>query len=237
MLEREGFRVGRDRVRRLWRRHGLRVPRRQIKRKSLGSSENSVVRRRAEHIDHVWTYDFVSDQTIDGRRLKILTIKGEFTRECLALEVGRTFTGKDIVGVLGELFLIRGRPRHARSDKGPEFIAKVVQGWLAEHNISMLYIKPGSPWENGVGESFNGKLRDELLNGELFTSLTEARVVLGDHRQHYNHHRPHSSLAYQPPASFASACRPAPPLALTPSPACTRKEKKIHPVTLTQPGT
>jgi len=242
MLQADGFRAGRDRVHRLWKLHGLRVPRRRIRRRRLGSSENGIVRHRAERIDHVWTYDFVSDQTTDGRRLKILTVEDEFTRECLALEVGRTFTGKDVVNVLRELFLIRGAPKHIRSDNGPEFIARSVRGWLDANEVGPLYIEPGAPWENGVGESFNGKLRDELLNGELFTSLTEARVVLGDHRRHYNHRRPHSSLGYQPPASFASACRQAPPLvlaalALAPSPACTREEGLVDSVALTQPGT
>lgn len=242
MLKDDGFRAGRDRVRRLCRLHGLRVPRRRIRRRRLGSSENSVVRHRAEHVDHVWTYDFVSDQTTDGRRLKILTVEDEYTRECLALEVGRTFTGRDVVNALRELFLIRGTPGHIRSDNGPEFIAKAVRSWLEENDVGPLYIEPGAPWENGVGESFNGKLRDELLNGELFTSLTEARVVLGDHRGHYNHRRPHSSLGYQTPASFASACRQAPPLglaslALAPSPACTREEGLVNSVALTQPGT
>jgi transposase InsO family protein len=242
MLKHEGFRVGRDRVHRLWRLHNLRVPRRRIRRKRLGTSENSVARRRAAHPDHVWTYDFVSDQTTDGRRLKILTVEDEFTRECLALEVGRRFTGRDVVGVLRELLAIRGAPRHIRSDNGPEFIAGSVRGWLGEHGVGPLYIEPGSPWENGVGESFNGKLRDELLNGELFTGLTEARVVLGDYRQHYNHHRPHSSLGYVTPASFAAACRPAPPLGLAalvlaPSPACTRRKDKVNLVALTQTGT
>lgn len=242
MLQADGFRAGRDRVHRLWKLHGLRVPRRRIRRRRLGSSENGIVRYRAEHIDHVWTYDFVSDQTTDGRRLKILTVEDEFTRECLALEVGRTFTGRDVVGVLRELFLIRGAPKHIRSDNGPEFIAKSVRGWLEENEVGPLYIEPGAPWENGVGESFNGKLRHELLNGELFTSLTEARVVLGDHRRHYNHRRPHSSLGYETPASFASACRQAPPLvlaplALAPSPACTRGEGLVDSVALTRPGT
>ena len=242
MLKDDGFRAGRDRVHRLWRLHGLRVPRRRIKRRRLGSSANGVVRHRAGRIDHVWTYDFVSDQTTDGRRLKILTVEDEFTRECLALEVGRTFTGRDVVDVLRELFLIRGTPKHIRSDNGPEFIAKTVRSWLEENGVGPLYIEPGAPWENGVGESFNGKLRDELLNGELFTSLLEARVVLGDYRGHYNHRRPHSSLGYMPPAAFASACRQAPPLALAslalaPSPACTRGEWLVNSVALTQPGT
>jgi putative transposase len=166
--------------------------------------------------------------------------------------VGRTFTGRDVVRALRELFLIRGTPRHIRSDNGPEFIAKAVRAWLEDNRVGPLYIEPGAPWENGVGESFNGKLRDELLNGELFTSLPEARVVLGDHRQHYNHHRPHSSLDYRTPAAFAAACRTpapaaaacgqAPPLglaalALAPSPARTREEGLVHSTALIQPGT
>ena len=242
VLRGEGFRAGRDRVHRLWRLHGLRVPRRRIKRRRLGCSANGIVRKRAEHIDHVWTYDFVSDQTVDGRRLKILTVEDEYTRECLGLEVGRRFTGRDVVGVLRELFLIRGVPGHIRSDNGPEFIAQAVRSWLEEHGVGPLYIEPGAPWENGVGESFNGKLRDELLNGELFTSLREARVVLDDHRGHYNHRRPHSALGYRTPAAFAAACRGAPALglaalALAPSPPCTRREQNVDSVALTQPGT
>lgn len=245
MLTSEGFRVGRDRVYRLWRLHGLKVPRRTIRRRRLGTSEGGIMRKAASRIDHVWTYDFVSDQTTDGRRLKILTVEDEYTRECLALEVGRTFTGADVVNVLRELFLIRGTPKHIRSDNGPEFIAMTVRSWLEQNDVGPLYIEPGAPWENGVGESFNGKLRDELLNCELFTSMAEARVVLQDHRQHYNHRRPHSSLAYRTPAAFAARCRQAPPLvparqaeqALTPSPVCTGEHNDLKSLALTQPGT
>jgi transposase InsO family protein len=207
MLEREGFRAGRDRVYRLWRLHGLRVPRRTHRRRRLGSSANGVTRHRAERIDHVWTYDFVSDQTTDGRRLKILTVEDEYTRESLALEVDRRFRSRDVIGVLRELFAVRGAPAHLRSDNGPEFIARAVRAWLEEHRVGPLYIEPGAPWENAHGESFNGKLRDECLNLELFTSLAEARVVTGDFRAEYNHRRPHSSLDYRTPAEFAAVCR------------------------------
>lgn len=164
MVKREGFRVGRDQVHRLCQRHRLRMPKRMIKCRRLDSSENGIIRRRSEHIDHVWTYDFVSDQTADGRRLKMLTVEDEFTRECLAIEVGRSIRAKDAVGVLRELFAIRGRPRYIRSDNGPEFIAKAVRSWLKESEVGPLYIEPGAPWENAFGESFNGRLRDECLS-------------------------------------------------------------------------
>jgi len=191
MLRRDGFRAGRDRVHRLWRLHHLRVPRRTIKRRRLGTAENGVVRRRAERIDHVWTYDFVSDQTADGRRLKILTVEDEFTRECLGLEVARSITSRGVIGVLRELFAVRGTPGHIRSDNGPEFIATRVRSWLEDNDVGPLYIEPGAPWQNAFGESFNGKLRDECLNLELFTGLAEAQVVVEDFRLEYNHRRPH----------------------------------------------
>ncbi len=207
MLRREGFRVSAGRVHRLWRLHGLKVPRRTIKRRRLGCSENGVVRKRAEGIDHVWTWDFVKDQTADGRPFKILTIVDEYTRECLACEAARSLTSGDVIRVLEDLFIVRGLPGHIRSDNGPEFIARRLRSWLEEHAVGPLYIAPGSPWENAFGESFNGRLRDECLNLELFGSLAEARVVIGDYMLDYNHRRPHSSLNYTPPAAFAAACR------------------------------
>lgn len=235
MLEQEGFRAGRDRVHRLWRTHGLRVPRKAHKRRRLGSSEGGITRHQAMRIDHVWTYDFVKDQTADGRPVKILTVVDEYTRECLATEVARSITGRGVIGVLRELFTLRGTPDHIRSDNGPEFIAGAVRDWLAVNHVGPLYIEPGAPWQNGVGESFNGKLRDECLNPELFGSLTEARVVIEDFRLHYNHRRPHSSLDYRTPAAFASACRRATPLRLAPlacapSPAGTREEVQSVPL-------
>jgi putative transposase len=237
MLEQDGFKAGRDRVHRLWRRHGLKVPRKTHKRLRLGTAENGVARRRAAGPNDVWTYDFVKDQTTDGRSLKILTVVDEYTRESLTVEVERSFTSRDVVRTLRELFELRGAPAHIRSDNGPEFIAHAVRDWLAANRVGPLYIEPGAPWQNGVGESFNGKLRDECLDLELFTGLREARVVIGDYRLHYNHHRPHSSLDYRTPAAFAATCRQAPPLglaalALAPSPACTWEEGEVHSVPL-----
>lgn len=228
LLDEEGFKAGRDRVHRLWRRHGLGVPRKTHKRRRLGGIENGITRHAAARIDHVWTYDFVKDQTTDGRPIKMLTVVDEYTRECLACPVARNFTSADVVRTLRALFATRGVPTHIRSDNGPEFIAKKVRSWLEENKVGPLYIEPGAPWQNGVGESFNGKLRDECLNLELFTSLAEARVVIGDYVEHYNTRRPHSSLDYRTPAAFASACRAAPPLGvaalpLAPSPHGTRE--------------
>ena len=207
LLRSEGFRVNVKRIYRLWRKEGLKVPQKQRKKKRLGCSANSCVRHRAEHIDHVWAYDFVSDQITDGRTLKFLTVEDEYTREALAIEVERSITSTDLIETLRYLFEVRGAPKFIRSDNGPEFIAQALRRWLAESGVGTLYIEPGAPWENGFNESFNSRFRDELLNGELFTSLKEAKVVTEDYRLEYNHRRPHSSLGYQTPAAFAAACR------------------------------
>lgn len=199
--------VNRKRVHRLWRREGLRVPTRQRKRKRLGHGGNSCTRRKAEHPGHVWSYDFVMDQTSDGRRLKLLPVVDEFTRECLAIEVERRLTAADVVATLRFLFELRGAPRFIRSDNGPEFIADAVKAWLRDSGCGTLYIEPGSPWENAYVESFNGKLEDELLNREQFETLKEAKVLVEDHRLEYNHRRPHSGLNYLTPAAFAASYR------------------------------
>ncbi len=204
LLRRDGFRVNRKRVYRLWRKEGLKVPRKQRKRRRLGHSGNGCMRHGAERINHVWCYDFVSDQTVDGRTVKFLTIEDEYTRECLAIEVERSITSREVIETLRYVFEVRGAPQHIRSDNGPEFIAKALRRWLAESGVKTLYIEPGAPWQNGFNESFNGKLRDELLNGELFTNLQEAKVVTEDYRLEYNHRRPHSSLGYETPAAFAA---------------------------------
>jgi len=209
LLRREGFRVNVKRIYRLWRQEGLKVPRKQRKNRRLDSSVNGCVRHRAERINHVWCYDFVSDQTVDGRTLRFLTIEDEYTREALAIEVARGITSRDVIETLRYLFEIRGVPQHIRSDNGPEFIAKGLRAWLADAGVKPLYIEPGSPWENGFNESFNSRLRDELLNAELFMNLKEAQVVTEDYRLDYNHHRPHSSLGYATPAEFAAESRAA----------------------------
>ena len=200
-----GWRVNFKRVHRLWRQEHLQVPTKQHKRRRLpGTSGNSCVRHRATHRNHVWSYDFLMDRTEDGRQLKLLVVIDEFTRECLAIEVGRTFTSRDVKLTLQYLFAVRGAAEHVRSDNGPEFMARNIQRWLNQAAVRTLYINKASPWENGYVESFNGKLRDELLNRELFLSVAEARYVLDEWRLDYNHRRPHSGLNWQTPATFAA---------------------------------
>jgi putative transposase len=201
------WRVNRKRVHRLWKQEQMQVPRKQHRRRRLpGGSENSCVRHRAERKNHVWSYDFVIDQTEDGRQLKLLVVLDEYTRECLAIEVARSFTSDDVVSLLQYLFAVRGVPDYLRSDNGPEFVAHRVRRWLDQAGVGTLFIEKGSPWENGYVESFNGKLRDELLNRELFLSLEETRWVIDRWRLDYNHHRPHSALDYQTPAAYAAGC-------------------------------
>ena len=203
LLLEKGWIVNHKRVERIWRREGLKVPKKQPKRGRLWLNDGSCIRLRPEHKDHVWSYDFVASRTADGRAFKILTILDEYTRECPAILVGRRLTSEDVIDQLFNLFVLRGIPKHIRSDNGPEFTAKAIRKWLARIGVKALFIEPGSPWENGYIESFNGKLRDELLNREIFTTLTEAKVLIADWRKEYNQVRPHSSLGYRPPAPEA----------------------------------
>lgn len=200
MLRAEGFGVNHKRIERLWRQEGLKVPAKQPKRGRLWLNDGSCVRRRPEYPGHVWSYDFVSDRTVDGRPLRILSVIDEYTRECLALIVRRNLRSEDVLETLSNLFVSRGIPEYLRSDNGPEFTAQAVRSWLARLSVQTLFIEPGSPWENGYVESFNGKLRDELLDREIFYTLVEAQVLIERWRLHYNQHRPHSSLGYRPPA-------------------------------------
>lgn len=225
LLRSEGWRVNRKRVHRLWRKEGLKVPARQRKRRRLGGSVNACYRQKAQGMNDVWSYDFVMDQTRDGKRLKMLPVVDEFTRECLTIEVERHMTAGDVMDTLKYLFEVRGVPRHIRSDNGPEFIAEAVKQWLQESGAATLYIEPGSPWENAYSESFNGKFEDELLNREEFATLKEAKVLVEDHRQEYNHRRPHSSLRYRTPAAFAASCAGTDFAALRPCQHTTKKEK------------
>jgi transposase InsO family protein len=203
LLRAEGWRVNNKRVRRLWRQQGLKIPKEVKKKRRLGHTANSCTRRRATRPNEVWSYDFIFDQTADGRPLKILPIVDEFTRECLVMLVGRSLAARDVIKALAKAAAQRGMPEHLRSDNGPEFIADAVKCWLAKEGTKTLYIEPGSPWENAYSESFNSRLRDELLNGELFSSEKEAAVLLEQHRRVYNFERPHSSLGYVAPAVFA----------------------------------
>jgi putative transposase len=203
LLRREGWRVNHKRVERLWRREGLKVPRKQPKRRRLWFNDGSCIRLRPTHRDHVWSYDFVQARTHDGRSFRMLTVIDEFTRECLAIDVARRLTSEDVLERLSDLFIRRGVPQHIRSDNGAEFTATKVREWLERIDVKTLYIEPGSPWENGYVESFNGKLRDELLEREIFDTLWEAKVLIERWRRDYNTVRPHSSLGYRPPAPEA----------------------------------
>jgi transposase InsO family protein len=217
LLRLEGWRVNAKRVQRIWRQEGLKVPRRQPKRGRLWLADGSCVRRRAERPNHVWSYDFVFDRTHDGRPLRMLTIVDEFTRECLAIDVERRLGSEDVLERLTDLFVRRGPPAYIRSDNGAEFTANAVRGWLTRLGVQTLYIEPASPWENGYVESFNGKLRDELLDREIFYTLQEAKVLIEQWRQHYNRIRPHSSLGYWPPAPEAIEIRSPRPILQTPT--------------------
>ena len=208
MLQLEGWRVNHKRVERIWRQEGLKVPKKQPKRGRLWLNDGSCLRLRPEYPDHVWSYDFMLERTHDGRAFRILNVIDEYTRECLAIRVARKLTHEDVQECLAELFCLRGVPTHLRSDNGPEFIAERLRQWLDRLEVRPLFIEPGSPWENGYIESFNGKLRDELLNREIFFTLEEAKTLIARWREEYNHIRPHSALGYRPPAPQAWLLRP-----------------------------
>ena len=212
LLRNAGWAVNRKRVERIWRHGGLKVPPRQPKRGRLWLNDGSCVRLRPERADHVWAYDFVEDRTRDGRKFRMLCVVDEFTRECLAVRVARKLGAADVIDVLADLFVARGVPAHVRSDQGPEFVAEAVKGWIAGVGARTAFIEKATPWENGYVESFNGKLRDELLRAEVFNSLREAQVLIEQWRQYYNTARPHSALGYRPPApQVAMPMLPMPP--------------------------
>jgi len=199
LLRRKGWQVNHKKVERIWRREGLKVPQKQPKRGRLWLNDGSCIRLRPTHRNHVWAYDFVLTRTRNGKAVRMLTVIDEYTRECLAIRAGRHFRSDDVLQCLSELFVAKGVPEHIRSDNGPEFTANAVRRWLGRVGAKTLYIAPGSPWENGYIESFNGKLRDELLNREVFYTLKEVQVLTEQWRQHYNQIRPHSSLGYRTP--------------------------------------
>ena len=230
-LKATGWCVNHKRVERIWREENMQVPKKQHRRRRLPrcGSENSCVRRRAQYKDHVWSYDFVADRIEDGRKIRLLVVIDEFTRECLAIEVARSFTARQVVEILRYLFAVRGVPKYIRSDNGPEFVAKELCKWLDQADVETLFIAPGSPWENGYVESFNGKFRDELLNRELFLSLAEARWVVDRWRLDYNHCRLHSSLDYQTPAAFAARCSSS----VRPTASLQKNSGPMHPGSLT----
>jgi transposase InsO family protein len=214
LLRKERWSVGARLMKRLWRQESLLVPRKRVKRRRIGTGENGIKRRRSSMRNEVWGMDFVQDRTADGRPFRMLVVLDEYTRECLAIEVARNFRGEDIVAVLDELTAIRGAPAHLRADNGPEMISKAVKACCAESGTGTLYIDPGSPWQNGIVESFNGRLRDELLSSEIFDTLAEARYLIDRWRLFYNHRRIQRALGRLTPAAFAAACTAVPPLRL-----------------------
>jgi transposase InsO family protein len=204
LLREDSWLVNFKRVYRLWCQEGLKVPKKQHKRLYTGMSENSCDRKKPEYYNHVWSYDFLTERLENSRRVRLLVVIDEYTRECLAMDVAKSFRGEGVVELLRYLFAVRGCPGYIRSDNGPEFVSNAVKRWLKESGVETLYIAPGSPWENGYIESFNSRLRDELLNRELFLSVDELRYVADRWRMDYNHYRPHSSLDYIAPAAFAA---------------------------------
>lgn len=206
LLRVEGWRVNHKRVYRLWKQESFAVPQKTHKKRRLGCSDNGIVRQRAEHKNHVWAWDFIHDRDERGRPLKIFSLLDEYTRECLALQVERSITAADVIDILAQVLLQRGLPGHIRSDNGPEFIAAAIRRYLQMAGVGTLYIEPGAPWENGYAESFHGRLRDELLNLEVFADLPEAKTLATRWQEDYNHRRPHSSLGYATPAAFAAQC-------------------------------
>ena len=222
-LRKRGWTVNHKRVERLWREEAMQVPKKQQKKRrvTLGGSENSCVRKRALRPNHVWSYDFIEDRTEKNHKLRMLVVIDEFTRESLAIEIAWSWTARQVVEVLQFLFAVRGAPEHIRSDNGPEFVAKAVTDWLDRADVTTLFIAKGSPWENGYVESFNSRFRDELLNRELFVGLEDARWVVDRWRLDYNHHRPHSSLAYQTPAEFSARWLTSAPKSLSATPPAT----------------
>ncbi|NNU82162.1 IS3 family transposase [Halovulum dunhuangense] len=228
LLREAGWAVNVKRVERIWRREGLKVPQKQPKKSRLWLNDGSCVRLRPERPNHVWSYDFVEARTHDGRKFRMLNLIDEFSRECLAIRIDRKLRSTDVIDVLSDLFILRGVPEHIRSDNGPEFVAKAVRDWIAAVDARTAYIEPGSPWENGYCESFNAKLRDELLNGEIFYSLAEAKIVIESWRRHYNTKRPHSSLGYRPPAPEVISCPASPSGATSPATPAVAPRPVMH---------
>ena len=227
VLRREGLVVNHKRVHRIWKDEGLSLPRRRPKRRRMGPVCEPV--KRAEHKDHVWTYDFMEDRTERGGRLRLLNVVDEYTRECLAIRVEPSIPASKVIETLEWLFLVRGVPRYIRSDNGPEFAARAVRQWLKENGCRTLFIEPGSPWENPYIESFNGKIRDECLNMEIFANVREAKVLIEAWREEYNERRPHSALGYETPAEFGARCNLRSPYGLPPiaAPGCPEGQNPL----------
>ena len=201
LLREAGWSVSDGRIERLWRREGLKVPQKQPKKGRLWLNDGSCVRLRPEYRNHVWSYDFVHCRTDDGKAFRTLNLIDEFSRECLAIKVDRKLNSTNVISTLTDQFILRGFPAFIRSDNGPEFVAQAVRDWIAAVGAKTAYIEPGSPWENGYCESFNGRFRDELLNAESFYTLREAQIIIEQWRCHYNtkNHTVHWAIVHQHP--------------------------------------
>ena len=219
-LKKDGWYINFKRVYRIWHDNDLKGPKCKGRRKRGrdGCSDNACNKKRPERLNHVWSYDFVSEKLENGRKARLLNILDEYTRECLAIEVGRRISSQDVIDIMRYLFLVRGEPAYIRSDNGPEFTAKKVKKWLKAMEVKTLFVEPGSPWENGYIESFNAHLRDECLDREIFVGMEELRYVVDRWRMDYNHYRPHSSLGYMTPAAYAASCRASAPASSGPAP-------------------
>ena len=222
-LRQAGWTINPKRVYRIWRQEGLKVPMKKRKKRRLGKNSNSIGRRAAEHINHVWSWDFIFDRTASGKQLKWLVIIDEFTRENLCLEVGYGFKSEDVIACLVAISARRGLPKFIRSDNGSEFIAVSLRAWLKKLDVGTLYIEPASPWQNAFAESFNSRFRDEFLALEIFDNLMAAKRLTEAWQGNYNNRRPHSSLGYKTPAEFARGCFPS--VACAPSGKHPRKDQ------------
>jgi len=200
LLKRKGITINIKRVHRIWKKEGLSLATKRPRKRRRGISVEIV--KKAETVNHVWTYDFMEDRTEYGGKLRILTVVDEYSRKCLKIKVSRSINSLQVIEILKWLFALYGRPKYLRSDNGPEFVASAIQKWLKEENCGTIYITPGSPWENPYIESFNGKFRDECLNMEIFRNAKEAQIVVEIFRRDYNEIRPHSALGYLTPDEF-----------------------------------
>lgn len=199
LLRVEGWQVNHKKVERLWREEGLQLPKRHKKRRRLYHKDHSVIRLRPKYQNHIWSIDFVHDKLSNGRAYKMLTVMEEYSRQALTVHVSHKMRAADVLEALYPLIIKHGKPEFIRSDNGPEFISEIFQSWLKRIGIEPIHIYPGSPWENGYNERFNGTLRKEVLNAEWFTTTSEAQVVINQWLKQYNHIRPHQALNMKPP--------------------------------------
>ena len=200
MMRNSGTKINHKRVERIWREEGLKLPKKQTKKRRLWLNDGSCIRLRPEYKNHVWSYDFVEDRTYNKKKVRFLNILDEHSRECIASIPRRSWRNNDVIEALSKLMILKGCPEYLRSDNGSEFTANKLRKWLSNVGVITAYIEPGSPWENGYIESFNARMRDEFLNGELFGNMYEAQVLTKRWVEYYNTTRPHSSLGGRPPA-------------------------------------